>query len=57
MKRPWNPAPVYTTKRTAASARWLGDKIFCHVHGEKVGDDVYPSMTKEAFAGLLAINV
>ena len=31
--------------------RWLRDKVFCHVYGEKVGDDVYPSMTKEAFVG------
>jgi hypothetical protein len=25
--------------------------VFRHVYGEKVGDDVYPSMTKEAFVG------
>jgi hypothetical protein len=31
--------------------RWLRDKVFCHVYGEKVGDNVYPSMRKEAFVG------
>jgi hypothetical protein len=31
--------------------RWLKDKIFRHVYGEKVCDDVYPSMTKETFIG------
>jgi hypothetical protein len=31
--------------------RWLRDKVFNHVYGEKVGDNVYPSMTKEAFVG------
>ncbi len=31
--------------------RWLRDKVFCHIYGEKVGDDVYPNMTKEAFVG------
>jgi hypothetical protein len=31
--------------------RWLRDKVFAHVYGEKVGDNVYPSMTKEAFVG------
>jgi hypothetical protein len=36
---------------TTEAIRWLKDKIFCHVHGEKVGEDVYPSMTKEAFVG------
>jgi hypothetical protein len=36
---------------TTEAIRWLRDKIFRHVYGEKIGDDVYPSMTKEAFAG------
>src|SRR5215831_1723148 len=36
---------------TTEAIRWLRDKIFCHVYGEKVGDDVYPSMSKEAFVG------
>ena len=36
---------------TTEAMRWLRDKVFCHVYGEKVGDDVYPSMTKEAFVG------
>jgi hypothetical protein len=36
---------------TTQAIRWLSDKIFRHVYGEKVGDDVYPSMTKEAFVG------
>jgi hypothetical protein len=36
---------------TTEAIRWLTDKIFSHVHGEKVGDAVYPSMTKEAFVG------
>jgi hypothetical protein len=31
--------------------RWLRDKIFAHVYGEKFGGDVYPSMTKETFIG------
>jgi hypothetical protein len=31
--------------------RWLTDKIFRHVYGEKVGDEVYPSMTKESLVG------
>lgn len=37
--------------RTTQAMRWLKDKVFCHVYGEKVGADVYPSMTKEAFVG------
>jgi hypothetical protein len=36
---------------TTEAIRWVTDKIFCHVYGEKVGDNVYPSMTKEAFIG------
>ena len=36
---------------TTEAIRWLKDKVFCHVHGEKVGDAVYPSMSKEAFVG------
>jgi hypothetical protein len=36
---------------TTDSMRWLKDKIFSHVHDEKVGDGVYPSMTKEALVG------
>jgi hypothetical protein len=36
---------------TTEAIQWLKGKIFRHVHGEKVGDDVYPSMTKEAFLG------
>jgi hypothetical protein len=36
---------------TPEAIRWLNDKVFCHVYGEKVGDDVYPSMTKKSFVG------
>ena len=36
---------------TTEAMRWLRDKTFCHIYGEKVGDDVFPSMTKEAFVG------
>jgi len=36
---------------TTEAMRWLKDKMFCHVYGEKVGDGVYPSMTKETFVG------
>jgi hypothetical protein len=36
---------------TTEAMRWLRDKVFSHVYGEKVGGDVYPSMTKEAFVG------
>ena len=36
---------------TTEPMRWLRDKVFAHVYGEKVGDNVYPSMTKEAFVG------
>ena len=36
---------------TTEAIRWLKDKIFRHVYGEKVGDNVYPSMTKETFVG------
>jgi hypothetical protein len=36
---------------TTEAIRWLTDKIFRHVYGEKVCDDVYPSMTKETFIG------
>lgn len=36
---------------TTEAVRWLKDKVFAHVYGEKVGDDVYPSMSKEAFVG------
>src|SRR5262249_36056506 len=37
--------------RTTEAVRWLRDKVFSHIYGEKVCDDVYPSMTKEAFVG------
>jgi hypothetical protein len=36
---------------TTEAIRWLKDKVFCHVYGEKIGDAVYPSMRKEAFVG------
>src|SRR4051812_23513768 len=36
---------------TTEAIRWLTAKIFRHVYGEKVGDDVFPSMTKETFVG------
>ena len=36
---------------TTEPMRWLRDKVFNHVYGEKVGDDVFPSMTKETFVG------
>ena len=50
--------PIKATRRkprrrapTTEAIRWLRGKVFSHVYGEKVGDDVYPSMTKEAFVG------
>jgi hypothetical protein len=36
---------------TTEAMRWLKDKIFRHIYGEKVCDEVYPSMTKESFVG------
>jgi hypothetical protein len=36
---------------TTEATRWLKGKVFAHVYGEKVGDDVFPSMTKETFVG------
>jgi hypothetical protein len=36
---------------TTEAMRWLKDKTFAHIYGEKVGDEVYPSMTKETFIG------
>jgi hypothetical protein len=36
---------------TTEAIRWLRGKVFRHVYGEKVGDEVFPSMTKEAFVG------
>jgi hypothetical protein len=36
---------------TTEAIRWLTGKVFRHVYGEKVGDDVFPCMTKEAFVG------
>ena len=56
---PQSPPPTTKAKRrkpkrrspTTEAIRWLKDKVFAHVYGEKVGDDVFPSMTKEAFVG------
>ena len=36
---------------TTEAMRWLKDKIFCHVYGEKVGDGVFPSMKKKPSSG------
>ena len=36
---------------TTEAMRWLQGKVFAHVYGEKVGDAVFPSMTKETFIG------
>jgi hypothetical protein len=52
-RRPTKPTRRKPRRRcpTSEAIRWLRDKIFRHVYGEKVGDDVFPSMTKETFVG------